>query len=385
MPAHTVRPDIPVLLLGWNTQAFTLRCIDSIADGLDDDTRVQEVVVENGSREALEARDDIERIVNEANRGYSAAVNQAYRRATGELVLLLNIDIVFLPGSLITLRRFLAERPDVARVSPLYLNPEPTRQQHHFHLPRFAMALSDASRLFARIPALAWTEREYRLLDVEFTEPRRLEQPSASVLLLRRSCLPDSWLMDDGLPIYYNDVELAYRLATAGHELWMTPDAAVIHDTAPPRGCWAANRPASTSARRSASCSGRSRRGGSCSTAPSSSSRSSGGSSSGARARLTGNPILAAVPDGDARDLLTAAGTGLLARPSDVGALAKLIEAQIDRRQQGEPAPESDAAIVSAFERRSLTRRLATVFGGVLGVEPAAAPVEAREIPGAAR
>jgi len=80
MPAHTVRPDIPVLILSWNTQAFTLRCIDSIADGLDDDTRVQEVVVENGSREAL---------------GYSAAVNQAYRRATGELVLLLNIDIVF--------------------------------------------------------------------------------------------------------------------------------------------------------------------------------------------------------------------------------------------------------------------------------------------------
>jgi len=54
-------------------------------------------------------------------------------------------------------------------------------------------------------------------------------QPSASCLLLRRSALPEGALLDERFPIYFNDVELAYRLARQGAELWMTPEAVVTH------------------------------------------------------------------------------------------------------------------------------------------------------------
>jgi glycosyltransferase involved in cell wall biosynthesis len=73
-------------------------------------------------------------------------------------------------------------------------------------------------------------------------------------------------------------------------------------------------------------------------------------------------PILAAVPDGDARDLLTEAGNALLARPSDVAAMRDLIRAQVERWRAGESPPPPNAGVVARYERRELTRQLARVI-----------------------
>jgi glycosyltransferase involved in cell wall biosynthesis len=78
----------------------------------------------------------------------------------------------------------------------------------------------------------------------------------------------------------------------------------------------------------------------------------------------SGRPILAAVPDGDARDLLQQAGNAILCRPGDVAGMAAAIVAQLDgaRASLDTPTPE----IVLPFERRLLTARLAKVFDEAL-------------------
>ena len=224
----TAAPDVSVLLLSWNTKQLTLECLDSLPVGIDDGLTVEVIVVDNGSRdgsaEALAERDDITLIANPENRGYAEGVNQAYERATGEFVLLLNSDVDFRPGSLSTLLRFLREHPDVAGVGPLYLNPDGTEQQHHYRFPTFGATIGNMSRLLGRVPPLA------RRVDDDFTQARPVEQPSASCLLIRRSALPDDELMDEQFPIYFNDVALAYSLAQRGHRLWMTPEAVVVHE-----------------------------------------------------------------------------------------------------------------------------------------------------------
>ena len=232
MPA-SARYDVAILLLSWNTKQLTLRCLDSLGEAAGDLTS-QVIVVDNASRdgsaEALAARSDIQLIANSDNRGYAAAVNQAYARAEGEFVLLLNSDIEFRPGSLKTLRDFLVEHHEVAGAGPLYLNSDGSPQQHHYRFPTFAMTLANASRILARLPVLARRVREYRMLDEDFSRARPVQQPSASCLLLRRSCLPNDSLMDERYPVYFNDVALAYGLAARGHQLWMTPDAVVVHE-----------------------------------------------------------------------------------------------------------------------------------------------------------
>lgn len=233
MSRAAAAPEISILVVSWNTRALTEACLESLPRSVEAGTAYETIVVDNGSRdgsrELLRARGDVELIENDGNAGYAAAVNQAYARARGPLVLLLNSDVELLPGSLEALVRFLRHHPNVAGVGPLYRDPAGRPQQHHFRLPTLPMLLAGHSAVFRRLPGLGSSTRRYRMLDEDFSQPLRVEQPSASVLLLRREALPEGYLLDERFPIFYNDVELASRLASEGRELWVTPEAAVLH------------------------------------------------------------------------------------------------------------------------------------------------------------
>lgn len=80
-----------------------------------------------------------------------------------------------------------------------------------------------------------------------------------------------------------------------------------------------------------------------------------------------GPPILAAVPEGDARDLLLAAGHAEVTRPDDVDAMAASISAAVDRWLAGDAPPQAHAEVVRRYERRAQSQRLAEVFDSLLG------------------
>ena len=82
----------------------------------------------------------------------------------------------------------------------------------------------------------------------------------------------------------------------------------------------------------------------------------------------SGRPILAAVPDGDARDLLAEAGSALLCRPSDVAAMAQHIENQVRRWRSREPAPTPKPEVVARYERGRQAEQFGQIFDRVLSL-----------------
>jgi len=78
----------------------------------------------------------------------------------------------------------------------------------------------------------------------------------------------------------------------------------------------------------------------------------------------SGTPILAAVPDGDARDLLSVAGNASLCRPPDLDCLARAVEERVDGLRRSE---SPDLELVEQFSYARLAQRLAAVFDNVLG------------------
>jgi GT2 family glycosyltransferase len=226
---------ISILIVNWNTREAVLRCLDALPAGVDGALTYEVIVVDNGSvdgsAEALQERIDITLISNLENRGFAAAVNQAYALSSGEFVLLLNSDVDPTAGSLRVLAQFLLDHPHVAGVGPLYLNPDGSPQPFHFRLPTFSALLANGSLLIRRLmPGSTRILRDYRVLDDDFSAPLRVQQPSASCLLLRRACLPDEGVLDERYPILFNDVMLARRLLERDQELWVTPDSVVVHE-----------------------------------------------------------------------------------------------------------------------------------------------------------
>lgn len=76
-------------------------------------------------------------------------------------------------------------------------------------------------------------------------------------------------------------------------------------------------------------------------------------------------PILAAVPDGDVRDLLGRAGNAFVTRPADVDGMAEVISGQAAAKAAGASPRVPAEDVLSACERKTLTRQLVDVFEGL--------------------
>jgi glycosyltransferase involved in cell wall biosynthesis len=75
-----------------------------------------------------------------------------------------------------------------------------------------------------------------------------------------------------------------------------------------------------------------------------------------------GRPILAAVPDGDARDLLEASGVARLCRPSDVDGMAVALLAEVARWRSGSPRAQVRPEIVARCSSDRLTRDFTSLY-----------------------
>ncbi len=80
----------------------------------------------------------------------------------------------------------------------------------------------------------------------------------------------------------------------------------------------------------------------------------------------SGRPILAAVPDGDAKDYLLASGTALICDPDNPEAMGKILDKTYDAWKRNEPLATPDFDFIAKFERKVLTKELSETFRYVL-------------------
>jgi len=119
-------PLVSIVVVSYNNLPLTQRCLESVLQ----DTEWPNFelwVVDNASQDQTPAflqrlaqRDPrVKVILNEENRGFAAANNQALRLASGDYLVLLNNDTVVPPGWLAGLVRHLASHPDWGLVGPV--------------------------------------------------------------------------------------------------------------------------------------------------------------------------------------------------------------------------------------------------------------------------
>jgi len=207
-------PALSILIVTWNSERWIDRCLRSIpaaCEGLE-----YEVVVHDNSQD---------------NIGFAAGTNRAFAKSRGRYALLLNPDCELEPRALTQLYDFLESRPHIAAAVPLLVD-EKGETQREFQLRRFPTLGTFAAevllldKLFPRNPATA----RYRYRDLDLTEPRRIEQPAAAAMLIRRDAFEDVGPLDEQFaPAWFEDVDFCRRLAEQKREVWVVPAARVRH------------------------------------------------------------------------------------------------------------------------------------------------------------
>jgi N-acetylglucosaminyl-diphospho-decaprenol L-rhamnosyltransferase len=225
-------PDLSILIVTWNSERWIERCLNSIpaaCEGLS----YEIVLYDNSSADRTLQRvpQEIHSIASHSNDGFAGAINRAISAVRGPFVFLLNPDSQLAPRSLTLLIDFLRTHPEIAAAAPL-LEDERGNSQREFQLRRFPTLLAFAAealaihKIFPNNPISA----RYRYRDLDLTRPQVVDQPAAAALLIRRADFDEVGPLDEQFfPAWFEDVDYCRRLAEAGKEIWVVPQAQARH------------------------------------------------------------------------------------------------------------------------------------------------------------
>jgi N-acetylglucosaminyl-diphospho-decaprenol L-rhamnosyltransferase len=220
--------DISIVIINWNTKEFLAQCLQSVhkaGEGLESEVLVVDNASTDGSAAMVQERFSwVQLVENERNVGFARANNQAIVLSRGQYVLLLNSDTEVHQGALETLVQFMEAHPQVGGCGPRLLNPDGSLQSS-------CHPMLTPWREFWRLMFLdrLWRRATYVQERWDQKTPRRVEVIKGACLLLRRDALNEVGLLDEQYFLYTEEMDLCYRLAQAGWELWWVPRAMVRH------------------------------------------------------------------------------------------------------------------------------------------------------------
>ncbi len=166
---------------------------------------------------------------NKTNVGFAKANNQAILQAKGEYVLLLNPDTVVEEDTLEKCIRFMDEHPEAGGLGVKMLDgkgnflPESKRG---FPSPSVAFYKTfGLSKLFPHSKTFA----RYHLGHLSPDETNEVEVLAGAFMFIRKKVLDEIGLLDEKFFMYGEDIDLSYRIVTAGYKNYYFAETRIIH------------------------------------------------------------------------------------------------------------------------------------------------------------
>lgn len=152
--------------------------------------------------------------VNE-NLGYGSAINTGVAAARGRNLVFCDDDTAFTPGWLDALLRFQQANPSAGTVSAKLVSPGGGR------IVDYGIAFTEYN---APHPFMD-SKPGHALV----ASPRRVQAACSAVMLIERELFEQVGRFVERPHAYYNDIGLCLRVADAGRECWVIPDAMAFH------------------------------------------------------------------------------------------------------------------------------------------------------------
>ena len=222
---------VDAVVVTHDTREITLRCVKSIvASGTEGDLDLSCTVVDNassdGTADAISERwSEVRVLRNEANVGYGSACNQGLAGGEGDIVLILNSDVVARPGAVSRLVGFLEAHPEHVAAGGRLVDPGTDRVQVGHNVRSFPRLGAQAAQMLGL--ERSWPSnplsRRYLMLDMDYSRTQDVDQPPGSCLACRRADFDAVGGFDEGFYFWYEDVDLVRCLHDRGR-------VAYVHD-----------------------------------------------------------------------------------------------------------------------------------------------------------
>lgn len=228
---YTAPPMLSILIVNWNTRDLLRKCLQSIQN-FPPASPYEVIVVDNASSdqsaEMVEAEfPAVHLVASKENTGYAKGNNLAFQAANGDYLLTLNPDTEFDDLSLQRAIDVLDVNPKYGALGAQQIALDGSTQMSVRGFPTILGITGDILRL--QVGPLG----NYRLANFDYKQEQTAPQPMGTFLLFRRSALEEigdpKIPFDEDFPIFFNEVDLLYRLSQAGWPCLYSPQVRVIH------------------------------------------------------------------------------------------------------------------------------------------------------------
>jgi hypothetical protein len=235
--------DVSAIVVNYNSGAWLTQLVAGLrreritrADGRPGELEI--VVVENGSPsdqsrwlDPLE-RDGVTVIRSRENLGYAGGNNLGVRRASGRQLLILNPDVLIVPGAIDALSRALERDPRAGQVGPRgWFDSHRFMYLPRIELPTLSTQIAEAwrrtSKARAERFALRRTKNSLRVWSADHPQEEPVLAGYAFMMPadLARRLGP----FDDRFPLYYEDSDLSRRVRESGRRCLLVPASEMVH------------------------------------------------------------------------------------------------------------------------------------------------------------
>ena len=227
--------NLSIIIVNYNAGCWLRDCLCSVVQrvhGLQFDVWV----VDNGSKDGslLGIKQDFPRvqlIANAENTGFAKAVNQGIRASTGRYILLLNPDAILLNEKLSQWVNHLEQHPQVGISGPKVYDDGTKRsiQLSCRAFPSFWNSLFSRYSPLTRLFPNNRFSRRFLMSGLDRDQVSPVDWVSGCCMLLRRAMLDRIGLLDEGYPLFFEDVDLCFRAHQAGWQVIYHPVMEVAH------------------------------------------------------------------------------------------------------------------------------------------------------------
>lgn len=224
--ATDLAPDISVLIVAFNSAALIPACLDALQSAASGH-RVEVLLVDNGdgSTEALVTRDfpQVRIVASRGNIGFAAGNNLLASHAKADRLLLLNPDMVALPGSIDALMRGARRYPDAAAWGGVTVDSTGTPDAGN------SIALPSLAEL-ASVAMGRSNIGNAPLRGVDEDMP--VDVLIGGFVMFARTVWDEAGGLDERYFLYCEEVDLFLRLKQKGYVSWRICDACARHEAA---------------------------------------------------------------------------------------------------------------------------------------------------------
>jgi N-acetylglucosaminyl-diphospho-decaprenol L-rhamnosyltransferase len=246
--------DLTIIIVNWNVRDLLRRCLSSIGQGAGRDLSgdppasqpattlpappigsptIEVIVVDNASTDGSPGMvraeyPDVRLVVNDENRGFTAANNQGLALSRGRYILLLNPDTEIMGDALATMVSYLDLHSRVGALGPQLRYPDGSLQSSRRRFPTFATALVEST-----VVQQWWADNRvlhhYYMLDTPDDRTQPVDWLVGACLLVRRQVYEQVGGLDEGYFMYSEELDWCRRIKDAGWEVVYLPAATVVH------------------------------------------------------------------------------------------------------------------------------------------------------------